>query len=71
MVDYYRVLSIQKDEDLELHLKRQANSCFISNYFHVGLRTWQTITEKQPVLNKYMAVTYMCQYFIKIEDQCS
>ena len=34
--DDYRVLSISKDEDLELHLKRQPNSCFVTNYFDVG-----------------------------------
>ena len=27
--DYCRILSIWKDEDLELHLKRQANFCFL------------------------------------------
>ena len=30
---YCRSLSISKDEDLQLHLKRQPNSCFFSNYF--------------------------------------
>ena len=25
----------------------------------------------QPVFNEYKAVTYMCQYFSKTEDQCS
>ena len=34
--DDYRVLSISKDEDLELHLKRQPNFCFVTNYFDVG-----------------------------------
>ena len=24
-----------------------------------------------PVFNKFKAVTYMCQYFSKTEDQCS
>ena len=27
--DYYRVFSISKDKDLELHLKRQPNFCFV------------------------------------------
>ena len=27
--DYYRVLSISKDKDLVLHLKRQPNFCFL------------------------------------------
>ena len=37
-VTYYRALSISKDEYLELHLKRQPNSCFVNNYFNVGLK---------------------------------
>ena len=36
--DYYRVLCISKDEDSELHLKRQPNPCFANNYFNVGLK---------------------------------
>ena len=36
--DYYRALPISKDEDLELHLKSQPNSCFVNNYFDVGLK---------------------------------
>ena len=40
-VNYYRALPISKDQDLELHLKRQPNSCFVNNYFDVGLKAWQ------------------------------
>ena len=39
--DYYRALSISKDGNLELHLKRKPNSCFVNNYFDVGLKAWQ------------------------------
>ena len=39
--DYYRVLSISKDEDLELHFKSQSNSCFVNIYFDVGFKAWQ------------------------------
>ena len=60
-----------KNEDLELHLKRQPNSCFFNNYFDVGLKSWQAYMEILPVFNEYKAVTYICQYFFKIEDQCS
>ena len=35
--DCYRALSILKDEDLELRLKRQRISCFVNNYFDIGL----------------------------------
>ena len=36
--DYYRALSISKEEDLETDLKRQSNSCFFNNYFGVSLK---------------------------------
>ena len=71
MDDHCRTLPISKDEDLELHLKGQLNSCFVKNYFDVGLKVWQTNMEIQPVFNEYKAVTYMCKYFSKTEDQCS
>ena len=54
--DYYRVLSISKDKEFELHLKRQHNFCFVNNYFD----------DTQPVFNEYKAATYICQYFWKI-----
>ena len=69
--DYYKALSKSKDEDLELHWKRQPNCCFVNNYFDVGFKTWQANIDIQPVFNEYKAVTYMCQYFSKTEDQCS
>ena len=61
--DYYRAMSISKDEDLELYLKGKPNSCFLSTYFNVGLKAWQVNMDMQPVSNEYKAVTYMCQYF--------
>ena len=69
--DYYRALSISKDEDLELHLKRQPNSCFLDNYFDVGLKARQTNMDIQPVFNEDKALIYMRQYFSKTEDKCS
>ena len=69
--DCYKALSVSKDDDFELHLKWQHNSCFVSNYFDVGLKAWQANMDFQPVFNEYKAMIYMCQYFSKIEDQCS
>ena len=54
--DYYRVLTISKDEDLELHLKREPTSCFVNNYFDVGLKDWQVNMDIQPVFNEYKTV---------------
>ena len=36
--DYYRAVSISKDKDLELHLKRKPNSFSTNNYFDVDLK---------------------------------
>ena len=54
-----------------VHLERQLSSCFVNNYFDVGLGAWQTNMDIQPVFNEYKAVTYMCQYFSKTDDQCA
>ena len=56
---------------MEQYLKIEPNSCFINNYFDVSLKAWQENMDIQPVFNEYKAVAYMCQYFSKIEDQCS
>ena len=37
-------------EVLELHFKIQPNSCFVNNYFDVGLKAWQENTDTQPVI---------------------
>ena len=55
--DYYKALSRSKDKNLELYLKRQANSCFVNNYF--GLKAWQANMDIQPVFKEYKAVTFM------------
>ena len=69
--EYYRALSISEDNDYELHLIRPPNSFFVNNYFSDGLKAWQANMDIQPVFNEYKAVTYMCSYFSKFEDQCS
>ena len=69
--DYYRTFSVSKNEDLELHLKRESNFCFVNNYFDVGLKAWQANMDIQPVFNGHGTVTYMCRYLSKTEDQCS
>ena len=67
--DYYRALSISKCEDLELHLKREPNSCFVNNYFGIGFKAWQANMDIEPVFNEYKTVAYMCRYFSKTEDR--
>ena len=69
--DYNRVLSISKDEHLELHLKRQPNSCFVNSYPDGGLKDCPANMDIQPVFNEYKSTTYMRIYFSKTEKQCS
>ena len=52
-------------------MKRQPNSCFVNNYFDVGLKAWQTNMDIKSFFNECKAIRYMCQYFSKTEDQRS
>lgn len=65
--DYYRGLSVSKDDDFELHLKTKTLSCFVNNYFSDGFKARQVNMDIQPVFNEYKVVTYMCSYFSKRE----
>ena len=69
--EYYNALAISTDTDFQIHLKRFPNSCFINNYFVDGLRAWEANLDIQPVFNHYKAVSYMCAYFSKSEDESS
>ena len=70
-VDYGYGLSISDDQDFQVHLKQPPNSCFFNNYFRCGLLAWEANMDIQPVFNHYKAVSYMCAYLSKTEDECS
>ena len=70
-LDYYETLSISGDDDFQIQLKREPNACFINNYFVEGCQSWKANKDIQPVFNHYKAVTYMCGYFPKAEDETS
>lgn len=69
--DYYTVLSISKDDDFELYLKRKPHSCFLNNCFNHELKAWQANMDIQPAFNEFKAVIHMYSYFPKSEGQCS
>ena len=69
--DYYRALSTSPDEDFQIHLRRPPNSCFINNYFAIGLEAWEANLDIQPVFNYFKAISYMCSYFSKCETESS
>ena len=69
--DYYEALSVSSDKDFEIHIRRPPNSCFVNNYFIDGLCAWEANLDIQPVFNHYKAVSYMCAYFSKSEDESS
>ena len=41
----YRAFSVSIYEDLELHLKRKIDSCFVNNYFYIELKAWKATME--------------------------
>ena len=68
--EYKSALQILDDQDFQLHLKCRTDSCFVNNYFDIGLLAWEANINIQPVFNYYKA-TYMCSYLSKEEDECS
>ena len=38
---YYSALEISDDTDFQIHLRRPTNSCFVNNYFQLGLKAWE------------------------------
>ena len=69
--DYENALSISENDSFHIHLKRPSNSCFVNNYFNEGLEAWKANLDAQPVFNYYKAITYMCAYLSKTEDEVS
>ena len=69
--DYMKALSTSEDSDYHLYVKRPTNSCFVNNYFKDGLLAWEANLDIQPVFIHYKAITYMCAYLSKTEDECS
>ena len=67
--DNYDALSISNDSGFQIHLKRQPNEYFINNYFAEGLKAWKADIDIQPDFNHYKAITYMCRYFSRIENE--
>lgn len=68
---YYRALSVSRDSEFDLHLKRPLDSCFINNYFVAGVKGFRANVDLQPIFNHYKCVTYVCSYFTKDETECS
>ena len=69
--DYYKALSISADQDYEIHYRRPPDSCFVNNYFEIGLLSWQANIDIQLFFNYFKAVSYMCSYFSKTESVSS
>ena len=59
---YYWALSVSRDSDFDLHLKRPLDSCFINNYFAAGVKGFRANVDLQPIFNHYKCVTYICSY---------
>ena len=69
--EYENALKISDDNSFQVHPRRPTNSCFVNKYFDIGLLAWKANIDVQPVFHYYKAVTYMCSYLSKQEDECS
>ena len=69
--EYENVLKISDDNSYQLHLRRPIDSCRVNNYFDIGLLAREANIDIQPVFDYYKAVTYVCSYLSKQEDECS
>ena len=69
--EYENALSISNDSGFQIHFKRSPKSCFTNNYFAEGLMAWKANIDIQPVLDYYKAVSYMCDYISKSEEESS
>ena len=66
---YYKNLAISHDNRFQIHYKRSPAACFVNNYFEEGLCAWEANIDIQPVLDYHRAVSYMCAYISKSEDE--
>jgi len=66
---YYENLAISTDKGFQIHYKRSPAACFTNNYFEEGLLAWEANLDVQPVLDYHRAVSYMCAYISKSEDE--
>ena len=69
--EYENALRISYDKGFQLHLRRPTDSCFVNNYFDIGLFAWEANIDIQTVFGYYNTITYMCCYLSKQEDECS
>ena len=45
--EHMSALQISDDQDFQLHLKRPTDSCFVNNYFDIGLLPWEANISSQ------------------------
>ena len=69
--EYENALKISDDNYYQLHFRQPTDSCFVNNYFDISLLAWEASIGIQPAFDYYKAVTYMCSYLSKQEDECS
>ena len=69
--EYENEFKIFDDNSYQLHLRWPTDSCFVNNYFDIGLLAWEANINILQVFDYYKAVTYLCSYLWKQDDECS
>ena len=68
--DFENALETSDDQGSPLHLRRPTDSYLVNNCFDLGLFAWDENIDIQLVFNYCKAVTYICSYLSKDEDDC-
>ena len=69
--EYENALKMSDDNSYQLHKRQPTDSCFLNNYFDIDLLAWEANIDIQSMFDFDKAVTYMCCYLSKQEDEYS
>ena len=64
----YYYLAIFEDDDFQIDLRLPPSSCFVNNYFKIGLSAWQANMDLHPVFSEHKVIAYMYGYLSKSEE---
>ena len=64
----YYYLAIFEDDNFQINLRLPPNSCFVNNYFKIGLSAWQANIDLHPAFSEHKAIANMCGYLSKSEE---
>ena len=65
---YYKLQNASDDHNFQIHMRSSTNSCFLNNYFKIGMKAWEVNMDIQPVFNEQKAIAYIHAYMNMSKD---